>query len=186
MNSPVARRRLESLLRGRQAHDAVEHSHISATLDWLASADDPFDRECTEPGHAVAGSWIVDPDRRRVVLIYHDELHRWLQPGGHGDPGEDDPPLIACRETREETGVAYDPRRSELLDIDVHEVVSPSEPAHLHFDFRFLVLLPEQPLSLGSDAEDGGWFTSAEVRAREPDAGMLRMLEKCRVRGLLD
>ena len=47
---------------------------------------------------------------------------------------------VAMRETREESGLDVRALDNARLDIDVHRIpVQAREPAHLHFDVRFLV-----------------------------------------------
>lgn len=48
---------------------------------------------------------MVHPSSGRVLLRWHERMQRWLQIGGHGDPGESDPLAVALRERREETGL---------------------------------------------------------------------------------
>lgn len=43
-------------------------------------------------------------DRDRVLLLWHNKLHRWLPPGGHSEPNEL-PDEAAVREVWEETGL---------------------------------------------------------------------------------
>src|SRR5271165_2535715 len=67
------------------------------------SAPDPWDRSL--PVHFTASALVVHPESGRVLLRWHQRHQRWLQVGGHADPGERDPLLIALREAREETGL---------------------------------------------------------------------------------
>jgi 8-oxo-dGTP pyrophosphatase MutT (NUDIX family) len=48
---------------------------------------------------------VVNPSSRHVLLRWHERIGRWMQVGGHGDPGEHDPWQVALREAREETGL---------------------------------------------------------------------------------
>src|SRR5262249_61888150 len=64
---------------------------------------DPFDRRIVE-GHLTGSAFVLDAAGERVLLLYHRKLRRWLQPGGHADPGERTGEAVALREAREETG----------------------------------------------------------------------------------
>ena len=64
----------------------------------------PWDR--STPLHVTGSALIVHPASGRVLLRWHARQHVWLQVGGHGDPGEDDPFAVALREAGEETGLS--------------------------------------------------------------------------------
>ncbi len=105
----------------------------------------PWDRTTTL--HVTASAMIVHPPSERVLLRWHARQRAWLQVGGHGDPGEVDPLVVALREGHEETGL------DDLVpwpdDRVVHIAIVPvpagtHEPAHEHADVRF-VLATQQP-----------------------------------------
>ncbi len=116
-------------------------------LDTIAFVDqqpDCFERSLTM-GHITGSAWIVSSDRQQTVLIHHRKLDRWFQPGGHAD-GNPDVAAVAMQEAREETGLtqlrfAGDPNEPPaLFDVDVHLIPArPNEPAHFHYDIRFLI-----------------------------------------------
>ena len=60
----------------------------AAFLQLLDDARDPFLRDRLE-GHFTGSAWLVSADGRRVVLMHHRKLGRWLQPGGHADGDRD-------------------------------------------------------------------------------------------------
>lgn len=89
-------------------------------------------------GHLTGSGFVLDAARAHVLLLHHARLHRWLQPGGHGE-GETDPQKIALREIAEETGLAdLTPLFEGLFDVDVHPIPGrPGEPSHSHLDLRY-------------------------------------------------
>jgi 8-oxo-dGTP pyrophosphatase MutT (NUDIX family) len=100
--------------------------------------------------HVTGSAVVVHPETRRVLLRWHERMQAWLQVGGHADPGETDPFLIAVREAREETGlkdlVAW-PVSDAPAPIQVVVVPVPAgkgEPPHQHADMRY-VLATEMP-----------------------------------------
>jgi 8-oxo-dGTP pyrophosphatase MutT (NUDIX family) len=104
-----------------------------AYLGWLRA---PLD-EHADPVHVTGSAIVLDGDGGRTLLHHHKRLGRWLQPGGHVDPGET-PAAAALREAREETGVPLDhvdgvPR---LVHVDVHE----GGRGHLHLDLRYALV----------------------------------------------
>lgn len=140
---------------------------VLAALDHVAR---PFDR-CAQPAHVTSSAVVVGP--RGTVLHLHKRLRRWLQPGGHVDPGEA-PWETALRETREETGLAVrHPGRPVLLHVDVH----PAGP-HVHHDLRYLLKVgqDEDPSPPAGESPEVRWFAWEEALAvaDEALAGALR------------
>ncbi|MEU0465483.1 NUDIX domain-containing protein [Amycolatopsis sp. NPDC006131] len=133
------------MLEAYTARDETENADVARIQEVLATAADPFSREI--PLHVTGSAVIVHPESRRVLLRWHQRQQAWLQVGGHGDPGETDPLVIALREGREETGLT-DLRPWPTADL-LHAVVVPvpakgAEPAHEHADLRY-VLATGQP-----------------------------------------
>ena len=133
-------------------------------------------------GHLTASGFVLDDERARVLLLFHGKLHRWLQPGGHGE-GETDLRLVALREIEEETGLAASdlaPFPDErLLDVDVHR--SPAragEPAHSHLDLRYGFTARKGALPrVSSESRELRWFPLSAL-PEECDASLRRALRK--------
>ncbi len=132
-------------------------------------------------GHLTGSGFVLDAERARVLLLHHGRLHRWLQPGGHGE-GEIDPREIALREIEEETGLAdLTPLGFDLLDVDVHPIPArKSEPAHLHLDLRFAFAAPPaaEP-RLSHESRELRWFP-LDALPDDADDSMRRALRKLR------
>lgn len=58
--------------------------------------------------HFTASCWIVNPDRKKVLMAYHNLYQSWAWLGGHAD-GEADLLSVALREANEESGVLAAP-----------------------------------------------------------------------------
>jgi len=100
-------------------------------------AGDPWDRSSAL--HVTGSALIVHPPTGRVLLRWHARQQAWLQIGGHGDPGEDDPLAVAIREGSEEAGL-HDLRPWPSAALQ-HVAIVPvpanhREPAHEHADLR--------------------------------------------------
>jgi len=128
-------------------------------LDLLGAVPDPFDRRCFSPGHFTASGFVLSPDRRAVLLVSHRRLGRWLQPGGHIDPGDRDPESAARREITEETGVgALGLLVPDIFDVDIHAIPPRGdEPAHRHFDLRFAYLAAAGDIVVDPEVHDARW-----------------------------
>lgn len=177
-----------SLARSLSAYrpaDAREAADLLEIVQFVARHADPFDRRIAE-GHLTGSALVVSRDGGRVLLLRHRKLQRWLQPGGHAEPGESSGEAVALREAHEETGIAaltLHPSAPRPLDVDVHEIPARGdEPAHLHLDLRYLVLAPRKATLARSPAEseDLRWFDWAELPALDLDPGLRRALGKAR------
>jgi 8-oxo-dGTP pyrophosphatase MutT (NUDIX family) len=139
------------------AREEASVRRFLAELDRLAR---PCDEEA-DPVHVTASALVVG--RRGTVLHLHRRLRKWMQPGGHVDPGES-PPEAARRESLEETGLAaIDPPSGPLLvHIDVHEAAL----GHTHLDLRYLLLGPDDdPSPAPGESPDCRWFDWAAARS---------------------
>ena len=61
-----------------------EQADKQALLWWLDSGVDVFTRQCTA-AHLTASAWVVSPDRKKVLMIYHNIYRSWAWLGGHAD-----------------------------------------------------------------------------------------------------
>ena len=117
--------------------DSKEAADLRTIVEFVSRHQRPFDRQIRE-GHLTGSAFVVSADGERVLLLHH-RLQCWLQPGGHGDPGERRR-AMALREAVEETS---------LDDLGLHPSAPawtwtfliparPGEPAHHHLDLRYL------------------------------------------------
>ena len=136
---------IEALRRHTPA-DTEEARDRDRIVAFVARHERPFDR-ATREGHLTGSAITVSAHGSQVLLLHHRKLDRWLQPGGHGDPGETTGEEVALREALEEsgiTGLALHPTAPRPLDVDVHDIPARGdEPAHEHLDLRYLVVAPD-------------------------------------------
>jgi 8-oxo-dGTP pyrophosphatase MutT (NUDIX family) len=180
---PDPRRTLtESLLR-HVPGDEEERRDRDRILAFLERHPNPFDRGIAG-GHLTGSALTVSADGRFVLLLHHRKLDRWLQPGGHADPGETTGEEVALREAFEESGIrglALHPTAPRPLDVDVHDIPARGdEPAHEHLDLRYLVVAPVGALVDPDFAEihEIRWVPWDAVAALGPDPGLRRALAK--------
>lgn len=179
-----------TLVEALEAHactDEEERRDRDHILDFVRRHADPFDRRIPE-GHLTGSAIVVSPAGGEVLLLHHRKLDRWLQPGGHADPGETRGEQVALRECLEETGLRglrLHPSAPRPLDVDVHDIPARGdEPAHEHLDLRYLVVAP-----VGADAlltpqlaelRALRWVAWDDASALDPDRGLRRALGKAR------
>jgi 8-oxo-dGTP pyrophosphatase MutT (NUDIX family) len=165
--------------------DAEEARDRDRIVDFVLRHPDPFDRGIGE-GHLTGSAIVVSADGTEVLLLHHRKLDRWLQPGGHADPGETTGEEVALREASEETGtegLALRPGSPRPLDVDIHDIPARGhEPAHQHLDLRYLVEAP-RGAALSPQVEglrEIRWVAWSEVGTLGPDQGLRRALGKAR------
>jgi len=131
--------------------DDEETLAIAHLRRLLSSDEDPFAR-ATLPAHVTASAVVLDPRHRVVLLHLHRRLDRWLQPGGHIEPGER-PEDAAVRETLEETGVVA--RHPDEGPVIVHLDEHPGPDGHIHLDLRYLLVADSTAPTIGTGETTG-------------------------------
>jgi 8-oxo-dGTP pyrophosphatase MutT (NUDIX family) len=127
-------------LAGYRPQGETEETDAARMRELARAEADPWLR--STPLHFTASALIVHPRTGRVLLRWHQRQQRWLQVGGHGDPGESDPLAIALREAAEESGL---PDLAPWPDAALRHVVvcqvapGKGEPAHEHADLRYFL-----------------------------------------------
>jgi 8-oxo-dGTP pyrophosphatase MutT (NUDIX family) len=173
-----------ALIAGYAPEDDAEAEHRRRMLELAGRNEDVFARTLFAPGHFTASAFVLSPAGDEILLIEHRRLGRWLQPGGHVDPEDPDLAAAAAREVREETGIVIDLDLAAphgLLDLDVHAIpprADRSEPAHEHFDVRFLGRARHRELEPSSDVRGARWVPLAEVMQIDTDDSVRRVLAK--------
>lgn len=73
-------------------------------LGWIRNNENAFSRENTV-AHITASAWVVNKDRSKVLMVYHNIYNSWSWLGGHADE-ETDLLSVAIREVKEEAGIS--------------------------------------------------------------------------------
>lgn len=164
--------------------DDKEATDRDAMLAFLASGAPCFDR-AHWPGHFTGSALLINRDGSRVLLNHHRALNVWLQFGGHAD-GNADLLDVAARELVEESGFsAFEPIMDGIFDLDIHPIpysAKRGEPAHLHYDVRFIFRLTndDENFSISDESLDMRWCNYDEAIALTGPGSVARMLGKWR------
>lgn len=156
--------------------NAQEAADRQELLAWLHSGLDVFSRDC-RAAHFTASAWVVSPDRRQVLMVYHNLYNSWAWMGGHAD-GDHDLFHVAQKEVMEECGltelkpVSRDIFSLEVLCVDGHEKRGQYVPSHLHLNVTYLFEAdPNAPVFIKPDENSGvAWFPVEEAlqKSSEP------------------
>ena len=177
------RAELLNYLRHHDTHYMDEAGFTTRAQGFVEQNTESFFRELW-PAHVTGSTWVVNPDRSRVLMMHHKKLNKWFQPGGHAD-GDGDILGVALRETVEETGIDDSQVRlvsKEVFDVDIHAIPAMNgEPAHEHIDVRFLVEIDDRlPVPGNDESHEILWIYLQDVLRYNNNRSTYRMLEKTR------
>ena len=172
---------LDALNRFRPCNEQ-EETDKNQILSLLSSGQDLYTRD-NPVAHLTASSWVVSPDRKQVLLVYHNLYRSWAWMGGHAD-GDRDLCRVALRETREESGlqdltlVSPDIFSLESLTVDGHEKRGNYISSHLHLNVTYLLEAdPSQPIRVKPDENSGvAWFPVEEVAGKVSEPWMMQRI----------
>lgn len=127
--------------------------------------------------HMSASAWVVNPERTKVLMAYHNIYHSWSWLGGHAD-GQEDLLLVAVREVMEESGVSHvkpvtdEIFSVEVLTVDGHEKNGEYVSSHLHLNVTYLLESKEEErLQMKPDENSGvAWFGLEEAVAASAES----------------
>ena len=178
MNRFQFRAQLEGLDLSRSPEEEPLRERMLALLD---STPDCFYRS-SFPAHFTGSALVLSTDGRQALLHHHRKLDRWMQFGGHAD-GDEDILRVARREALEESGIeGLEPVSPLPFDLDIHEIPERpalGEPAHFHYDVRFLFTAPENArFAISEESLEIRWFSLEEMVALPLSAGLRRLASK--------
>ena len=140
-------------------------------LHCLETEKNIFTRE-NRLAHMTASAWIVNPERTKVLMAYHNIYHSWSWLGGHAD-GETDLLKVALKEAREESGIYHVKPVSEkiysleVLTVDGHVKRGEYVSSHLHLNVTYLLQAEETDVLHIKEDENSnvGWFSLEDAVA---------------------
>ena len=167
--------------------DQQEENHRDEILRFVSANAQRWWLRATQNGHVTGSAWVLNFARTHALLLHHAKLDLWLQPGGHLDDSDASPAAGATREAVEETGLANLQLVSDaLFDVDVHSIPardarpgkSAMEPAHLHYDVRYLMIAPDADVTISEESLDAKWLLLEDLALPTIERSIARMAEK--------
>lgn len=135
--------------------------------------------------HLCSSAFIVNPQRTKVLCIYHNIYNSWGWVGGHAD-GDDDMIYVAQKETKEETSlknfkvVKTEPIAIDSLSVLGHFKRGKYVPAHTHLSFAYLFEADEsEQISIKENENSNiGWLEFDELLRKSTEPHMLNVYKK--------
>ncbi len=150
-------------------------------LKWLNQGDGVFTR--MNPAHFTVSAWVVNRERDKVLMVYHNIYKSWSWMGGHAD-GKQDLFQVAKREVQEESGLEHftaeypDMISLEVLHVPGHEKRGHYVSSHLHLNVTYLLEADEEaPIRIKPDENSGvAWIQVDELPQKVSESWMLERI----------
>ena len=163
-------------------YNEQEEQDKEMILRFMEQTKDCLERT-NKTAHFSASLWVVNPERTKVLMVYHNIYHSWSWIGGHAD-GEEDLAAVALRELFEETGVKNAQLVSdkifslESLTVDGHEKRERYVPSHLHLNVTYLAVAYEEEVLVVNPDENSGvqWFETEAALAACEEKWMVELI----------
>ena len=174
----MSREPILKLISGYSSRYPNEQETVQRLRHFVEANEDCFKREL-EIGHVTGSAWIVNKNADAALLTHHKKLNIWVQLGGHAD-GDSNVQRVAEKEAEEESGIAnLIVVTPEIFDIDIHEIPArKSEPAHFHYDCRFLLQAESEDFVVSEESHDLKWIPLDQMTEYTDEESVLRMVAK--------
>lgn len=164
-------------------HDEDERKARSFMQAFIAQNPDCLTRE-NETAHFTASAWIVNKNRDKALMVFHNIYNAWSWTGGHAD-GCDDMLAVALKEAREETGISDFSVLSdnifsvEILNVGGHVKKGKTVKAHRHLNVTYLLEADDTlPLKVREEENSAVAWLSLQNAENTPEEQMRPIYEK--------
>ena len=129
-------------------------------LKYLSDFDNTLTRQ-NEYGHFTSSAFVLNKERTKILMIYHNIYHSWAWTGGHSD-GDNDLLYVAMKEAKEETGIKNvtpiidDIYSLEIINVNGHEKRGKYVGSHVHLNITYLLEADEnEEIHIKEDENSG-------------------------------
>ena len=152
--------RLKEELEKYIPYNEQEEADKELMLRYMDTFEDVFTRK-NKMCHFTASNWIINKERTKVLMAYHNIYKSWAWTGGHAD-GDSNLLNVALKEAEEENGLKNLKLLSDgiygiqILCVDSHIKRGQFVSSHLHLDCCFLFEADENEIiSIKPDENSG-------------------------------
>ena len=151
---------LKEMIERYVPYNEQEENDKEMMLEYIRTFKDVLTRE-NRMCHFTASNWIINKERTKVLMIYHNIYKSWAWTGGHAD-GDSNLLHVALKEAEEETGLKNLKLLSngiygiQIVTVDSHVKRGKFVPSHLHLDCCFLLEADEEEVLRIKEDENSG------------------------------
>lgn len=165
-------------------YNEQEEKDREVMISYLENFDNSLTRE-NKYGHFTSSAWVVNKERTKILMIYHNIYNSWAWPGGHAD-GEEDLLSVALREVKEETGLTKMRAISdnifslEIITVNGHIKRGAYVPSHTHLNVVYLIEADEEEqLRIKADENSGvKWIPVEDVEKESTEEWVVENVYK--------
>lgn len=155
--------------------DLLSHkeSFVPQFVELIENYQNFYDRT-NLMGHITSSSFVVNPQKDKMLLVKHKKLQCWLQPGGHID-SVITPFDNAVKELQEECYnneiIEYKVLENNMIfDLDIHGVGD-----HKHYDIGYLFEIDEcTPIFCSPESDSVAWVSIDDI-LKNPEYDNIRV-----------
>jgi ADP-ribose pyrophosphatase YjhB (NUDIX family) len=119
-------------------------------------------------GHVTVSAWIVDEREKKVLILHHKSLDKYIQVGGHIEQEDETIWQAAMREAKEETSLkTIYSEKQEIFCVDVHDIPDTKKAKkHKHYDIA-IYMKANSLDSIEYDKEESNsihWMSFDEIK----------------------
>ncbi len=170
--------------------DEQEERDKEQFLRFINAFDDVLTRDNIF-GHFSASAFVVNKEKNKMAVVYHNINDGWIYPGGHAD-GEEKLLEVAIREVEEETGL-----KVKVLDDSIFSIQSAPVKghikkgkyvsAHLHLDVVYILEADDnQILTFREDESKGVKWIPFEEADNKSMCDFIRPIHKKLIKKLME
>ena len=166
-------------------------------LKYINDFDNILTRQ-NEYAHFTSSAFVLNKERTKILMIYHNIYNSWAWTGGHSD-GDSDLLNVAIKEAKEETGIenvrpiSRNIYSIEIINVNGHEKKGKYIASHVHLNVTYLLEADEdQKIKIKEDENSGvKWFPIDEILkvSSEPwvrDRVYAKIINKMRKDGIIN
>jgi len=166
----VSLRELKEEIERYEPYNEQEKQDRELMLEYIDSFSNVLTRD-NRFGHFTASAWVLNKQKTKVLMVYHNIYKSWVWTGGHSD-GESDLLKVAIRELKEETGVKnVVVIKDDIFSLEVFAVRGHTKgdkyiPSHAHLNLTYLLEADEDELLHIKEDENSGvkWVRIEDVK----------------------